>query len=97
MVNNYLYPILFMFMSGIIMFSSFRKHLLLTLLSLEYLVLSLFCMFIFFLMIYGFEMYFVLIFLTFTVCESALGLSILVKMIRSHGNDYLSSMTILSW
>nr|UPL65736.1 NADH dehydrogenase subunit 4L [Hygia sp.] len=89
--------ILFMFFSGLFVFSLSHKHLLLTLFSLEYLILVLFLSLFMFLLNYGFELYFILIFLIFTVCEGALGLSILVKMIRSHGNDLLSSLSILSW
>nr|YP_011009680.1 NADH dehydrogenase subunit 4L [Hygia opaca]WPV77672.1 NADH dehydrogenase subunit 4L [Hygia opaca] len=89
--------VFFMFFSGLIAFSLSRKHLLLTLISLEYLVLVLFLSLFLFLLNYGFELYFILIFLVIVVCEGALGLSILVKMIRSHGNDLLSSLSILSW
>nr|AJF94303.1 NADH dehydrogenase subunit 4L [Corizus sp. 'albomarginatus'] len=89
--------IMFMFFSGVVAFSSVRKHLLLTLFSLEYLVLVLFLLLFIFLLFYGFEMYFILFFLVFTVCEGALGLGVLVNMIRSHGNDLLSSLSILSW
>uniref|UniRef100_A0AAU7YSD5 NADH-ubiquinone oxidoreductase chain 4L n=1 Tax=Rhopalus latus TaxID=238591 RepID=A0AAU7YSD5_9HEMI len=89
--------IMFMFFSGVFVFSSVRKHLLLTLFSLEYLVLVLFLFLFIFLIYYGFEMYFILFFLVFTVCEGALGLGVLVNMVRSHGNDLLFSLSILSW
>nr|AVJ52552.1 NADH dehydrogenase subunit 4L [Sphaerocoris annulus] len=82
---------------GIITFCSYRNHLLLALLSLEFIVLFIFYMMIIMMMMYGFELYFSLIFLVFSVCEGGLGLSILVKMVRSQGNDYLMSMSILSW
>nr|YP_010714137.1 NADH dehydrogenase subunit 4L [Menida lata]WDD39700.1 NADH dehydrogenase subunit 4L [Menida lata] len=83
--------------SGVIVFCSTRKHLLLSLLSLEYMVLSLFLLLILLMMNYGYELYFTLMFLVFTVCEGALGLSILVTLVRNQGNDYLLSMSILSW
>nr|QIK50399.1 NADH dehydrogenase subunit 4L [Chorosoma macilentum]UPL65620.1 NADH dehydrogenase subunit 4L [Chorosoma sp.] len=89
--------VMFMFFSGVMVFASTRKHLLLTLFSLEYLVLVLFLTLFIFLMYFGYEMYFILVFLTFTVCEGALGLGILVNMVRSHGNDLLSSLSVLSW
>uniref|UniRef100_A0AAU7YTK2 NADH-ubiquinone oxidoreductase chain 4L n=1 Tax=Rhopalus qinlinganus TaxID=3151527 RepID=A0AAU7YTK2_9HEMI len=89
--------IMFMFFSGVIVFSSVRKHLLLALFSLEYLVLVLFLFLFIFLVYFGFEMYFILFFLVFTVCEGALGLGVLVNMVRSHGNDLLSSLSVLSW
>nr|YP_009654923.1 NADH dehydrogenase subunit 4L [Menida violacea]QCI09900.1 NADH dehydrogenase subunit 4L [Menida violacea] len=91
------YILLFNMFSGLVVFCSTRKHLLLSLLSLEYMVLCLFLILSLVLMTYGYEMYFSLMFLVFTVCEGALGLSILVTLVRSQGNDYLSSMSILSW
>nr|YP_009643489.1 NADH dehydrogenase subunit 4L [Dysdercus decussatus]APO08932.1 NADH dehydrogenase subunit 4L [Dysdercus decussatus] len=86
-----------MFLSGVLVFCFNHKHLLLTLFSLEYLVLFLYFIFNIFLMLSGFEIYFILIFLIFSVCEGALGLGVLVSMIRSHGNDYLSSLSVLTW
>nr|QWM94258.1 NADH dehydrogenase subunit 4L [Sisyra aurorae] len=89
------YISLFMFLMGILSFSIKRKHLLLTLLSLEYIVLSLFLMLYLYMFMYNYEFYFLMIFLVFSVCEGALGLSILVSMIRTHGNDYFQSFNIL--
>nr|YP_010222676.1 NADH dehydrogenase subunit 4L [Urolabida histrionica]UCC46139.1 NADH dehydrogenase subunit 4L [Urolabida histrionica] len=86
--------ILFM---GLITFCLVHKHVLQTLLSLEFLVLGLFLMMTFMIIMLGYEVYFLLLFLVFTVCEGALGLSILVNMVRSQGNDFLSSMGALSW
>nr|YP_009057650.1 NADH dehydrogenase subunit 4L [Myrmeleon immanis]AHY39233.1 NADH dehydrogenase subunit 4L [Myrmeleon immanis] len=84
-----------MFISGCLSYALKRKHLLSMLLSLEFIVLSLFFMLIFYLMYYEFEYYFSMIFLTFSVCEGALGLSILVSMVRTHGNDYFQSFSVL--
>nr|AFY16906.1 NADH dehydrogenase subunit 4L [Dicranocephalus femoralis] len=95
---NYIdFSIFFMFMSGLFAFSMSHKHLLLALFSLEFLVLVLFLSFFIYLLKFGYEMYFIMIFLIFSVCEGALGLGVLVNMIRSHGNDYLSSLSVLSW
>nr|YP_010270170.1 NADH dehydrogenase subunit 4L [Potamometra zhengi]UJY96896.1 NADH dehydrogenase subunit 4L [Potamometra zhengi]UJY96909.1 NADH dehydrogenase subunit 4L [Potamometra zhengi]UJY96922.1 NADH dehydrogenase subunit 4L [Potamometra zhengi] len=87
----------YMFFMGLIVFCSLRKYLLLTLLSLEYLVVVVFLGFFIFLMNYSGEYYFIIIFLTFSVCEGVLGLSILVSMIRCHGNDNLMNMSSLMW
>nr|YP_011002211.1 NADH dehydrogenase subunit 4L [Cazira verrucosa]WPO01459.1 NADH dehydrogenase subunit 4L [Cazira verrucosa] len=89
--------LIFNLFSGLIVFCSTRKHLLLSLLSLEYMALSTFLSL--FLVTYNFscELYFMLMFLVFTVCEGALGLSILVTLVRNQGNDYLSSMSLLTW
>nr|YP_009919048.1 NADH dehydrogenase subunit 4L [Acnemia nitidicollis]QMP96641.1 NADH dehydrogenase subunit 4L [Acnemia nitidicollis] len=84
-----------MFMFGMFVFISNRKHLLIMLLSLEFIVLSLFLILFIFLMVFKFEFYFLMVFLTFSVCEGALGLSILVSMIRTHGNNYFQSFNVL--
>ncbi|YP_003208163.1 NADH dehydrogenase subunit 4L (mitochondrion) [Halyomorpha halys] len=91
------YILLFSFLSGTIIFCSTRKHLLLSLLSLEFMVLCVFLSLFLVMYIYGYELYILLLFLVFTVCEGALGLSVLVSLVRSQGNDYLSSMSVLSW
>ncbi|CRL08764.1 ND4L [Clunio marinus] len=80
---------------GILSFISNRKHLLSMLLSLEFIVLSLFLMMYFFLNFYSSELYFSIMFLIFSVCEGVLGISILVSLIRSHGNDYFNSFSVL--
>nr|QNE85436.1 NADH dehydrogenase subunit 4L [Helina latitarsis] len=76
-------------------FVSNRKHLLSMLLSLEYIVLSLFFLLFIYLNSLNYEFFFSLMFLTFSVCEGSLGLSILVSMIRTHGNDYFQSFNVL--
>nr|YP_007474956.1 NADH dehydrogenase subunit 4L [Asiotmethis zacharjini]AFR34267.1 NADH dehydrogenase subunit 4L [Asiotmethis zacharjini] len=82
---------LLVYFSGVYVFSSKRKHLLMVLLSLEYIVLSLFLLIIIYLYSFDYDYFFPVIFLVFSVCEGALGLSILVSMIRSHGNDFFNS------
>nr|WGT92236.1 NADH dehydrogenase subunit 4L [Dicerapanorpa magna] len=91
----YVFMSIIMFISGILVFSSSRKHLLVTLLSLEFVVLSLFFILFMYLNFYNYETYFSMMFLVFSVCEGALGLSILVSMIRTHGNDFFQSFNIL--
>ncbi|YP_009255449.1 NADH dehydrogenase subunit 4L (mitochondrion) [Anopheles bellator] len=97
MANLFLgfYLSMIMFLFGCMVFVSNRKHLLSVLLSLEFMVLSLFIFFFFYLNFMGFESYFSMFFLTFCVCEGVLGLSILVSMIRTHGNDYFQSFSVL--
>nr|YP_010419992.1 NADH dehydrogenase subunit 4L [Anopheles darlingi]AWB98026.1 NADH dehydrogenase subunit 4L [Anopheles darlingi] len=97
MANMFLLFILsmIMFIFGCLVFVSNRKHLLSTLLSLEFMVLSLFIFLFFYLNFMNYELYFSMFFLTFCVCEGVLGLSILVSMIRTHGNDYFQSFSIL--
>nr|QHD47844.1 NADH dehydrogenase subunit 4L [Calineuria stigmatica] len=91
---HWVFP-LFLFICGGWVFASKRKHLLLTLLSLEFMVLSLFMFLFMYLNCMGYELFFSMVFLTFSVCEGALGLSVLVSMIRTHGNDYFQSFSVL--
>lgn len=84
-----------MFLRGLVVFSLKRKHLLLMLLSLEFIVLSVYLILFIYLRGIGNEFFFRMIFLTFRVCEGVLGLSILVSLIRSHGNDYFQSFRVL--
>nr|YP_010587753.1 NADH dehydrogenase subunit 4L [Smittia aterrima]WAB46362.1 NADH dehydrogenase subunit 4L [Smittia aterrima] len=86
---------LYLFFWGVLTFVMNRKHLLSTLLSLEFIVLSLFLMLMLYLNYFDYILYFSMFFLTFSVCEGALGVSILVSMIRTHGNDYFNSFSIL--
>lgn len=81
--------------TGVRVFISNRKHLLATLLRLEFIVLRLYTLLFVYLMNMGMELYFTMVFLTFAVCEGALGLSILVSIIRTHGNDYFQSFRVL--
>nr|APX39845.1 NADH dehydrogenase subunit 4L [Leptomona erythrocephala] len=84
-----------MFMAGTMSFVLNRKHLLLMLLSLEFIVIALYLnMFMYFSMI-NYEFFFSMIFLSMSVCEGALGLSILTLMVRVHGNDYVLTFSSL--
>nr|QXM16892.1 NADH dehydrogenase subunit 4L [Neoneuromus similis]QXM16918.1 NADH dehydrogenase subunit 4L [Neoneuromus maclachlani]UFZ12900.1 NADH dehydrogenase subunit 4L [Neoneuromus ignobilis] len=89
------YFFIVMVLSGAWVFVSKRKHLLLMLLSLEFIVISLFMGLMIILKVYNFENFFSMFYLTFSVCEGALGLGILVSMIRTHGNDYFNSFNIM--
>nr|QLY89963.1 NADH dehydrogenase subunit 4L [Sympycnus pulicarius] len=95
LMMTYFFVFIISFIVGVMGFVLNRKHLLSMLLSLEYIVLSLFVMLLIYLMTMGYQEFFSMMFLTFSVCEGALGLSILVSMIRSHGNDYFQSFSVL--
>nr|YP_009484296.1 NADH dehydrogenase subunit 4L [Callipogon relictus]AVR43552.1 NADH dehydrogenase subunit 4L [Callipogon relictus]WDD39341.1 NADH dehydrogenase subunit 4L [Callipogon relictus] len=90
-----LYSSILMFFSGLVVFSSKRKHMLLMLLSLEFVVLALYLNIFMFLKVCDHEYFFSMIYITMSVCEGALGLSMLVSMIRVHGNDYILSFSSL--
>nr|VFU78846.1 NADH dehydrogenase subunit 4l [Proasellus racovitzai] len=85
--------LMFLFWTGVLSFISNNKHLLAALISLEYMVLVLFAMLAIFYQVMALP----LAFLTVSVCEGALGLSVLVIFTRAHGNESLDSLTMGTW
>nr|ALO77455.1 NADH deshydrogenase subunit 4L [Dermestidae sp. GENSP01] len=92
---SWLLVFIFMFFSGLVSFCLKRKHLLLMLLSLEFIIMSLFPLLVYVLMFYGLECYFSMVFVSLSVGEGALGLSILVLMVRTHGSDQVGTFSLL--
>nr|YP_009171574.1 NADH dehydrogenase subunit 4L [Mirhipipteryx andensis]AJW76429.1 NADH dehydrogenase subunit 4L [Mirhipipteryx andensis] len=88
--------ILSMFVVGLFSFCSKMSNLLIMLMSLEYLVLSLFLLIMVYLNTTSYSSFFLIVFLVFSVCEGAIGLSIVVSMVRAYGNDLLSSLNSLN-
>lgn len=84
-----------MYMCGLITYCFKGFHFLIILIRLEFIILALFGYLIKFLIMYDSEIYFCIIFMVISVCEGSLGLSILVILIRSHGNDFLQSLNLL--
>nr|YP_009434628.1 NADH dehydrogenase subunit 4L [Dorcadia ioffi]ATF28041.1 NADH dehydrogenase subunit 4L [Dorcadia ioffi] len=85
----------FMFMMGTLKFCFNKKNLLISLLILEYKVLMMFLIMYISLNMCMFENYFLMMYIVFSVCESVLGLSILVSMIRTHGSDFFQGFNML--
>nr|YP_010121338.1 NADH dehydrogenase subunit 4L [Ceratodoris hiroi]QRC77953.1 NADH dehydrogenase subunit 4L [Ceratodoris hiroi] len=84
-------------LTSLFTFSKMNMHILILLISLEALMLSLLVFLFSFSLIYtsGFHMF--LILLTFAACEAALGLGLLVSILRVRGNDYVSSVSTLNF
>ena len=76
-------------------FISKRKHLLSTLLSLEGLILIIFGLFYYTSLDSVSLQGFLLVFLTLAACEGALGLSLLVMIVRNYGGDQFNSFNFL--
>uniref|UniRef100_UPI0030E3B9DF NADH dehydrogenase subunit 4L n=1 Tax=Monochamus guttulatus TaxID=2079363 RepID=UPI0030E3B9DF len=91
----YVFVSVFLSIMGMMVFSLNRKHLLVMLLSLEFIMVSLYFNILIYLAELNYEFFFSMIFLTMSVCEGALGLAMLVLMIRTHGNDYIMSFSFL--
>nr|YP_009387939.1 NADH dehydrogenase subunit 4L [Aquatica wuhana]ART65580.1 NADH dehydrogenase subunit 4L [Aquatica wuhana] len=86
---------IFMYFVGLMVLCLKCNHLLLMLLSLEFIILSLFLGLGVYIVGLSYESYFMMIFLSLSVCEGALGLSILVSLVRMYGNDYFNSFNVL--
>lgn len=76
---------------GLWRYISFHKHLLRSLLRLEFIILGVFWLLTIETCRIGREGYFSLFFLTLAACEGAVGLSLLILVVRAHGNDVFSS------
>ena len=87
-------PLIRVFCGGLA-FVSGRKHLLNTLLRLEFIILRIFWFISVCIMNLGGECFFLLFFLTLAACEGALGLALLVSIVRRHGNDNFSRFSVL--
>lgn len=94
-IYNIILVVIFIFVVGNLIFVSKHKHLLIILLSLEFIVLRIFLFILLILSYINYNIYILIVFLVFAVCEGALGLSILVSIIRTHGNDYFQSFNLL--
>nr|WRV01095.1 NADH dehydrogenase subunit 4L [Stygiocaris lancifera] len=95
MLNSSILVSLFVFVCGVISFVGARKHLLSTLLSLEFMMLGIFWLMSVFIANLGGDLYFILFFLTLAACEGALGLALLVSVVRTHGSDNFSGFNVL--
>lgn len=69
----------------------------LTIIILEFIIVSVFFNIYLILIIIERNFYLIIIFLTIGVCEGALGLSLIVIIVRFYGNDYLNSISLLKW
>nr|YP_009443408.1 NADH dehydrogenase subunit 4L [Diaphorina lycii]ATR80192.1 NADH dehydrogenase subunit 4L [Diaphorina lycii] len=87
---------LFMFYFGLNMFFMLKKHVLMLLLTLEFLVLTILLMLLNFLMNFMFDGMILIYFIIVMVCEGVMGLVLLTLLVRSHGSDYTKSLMVFS-
>nr|YP_009378963.1 NADH dehydrogenase subunit 4L [Nembrotha kubaryana]ARI43837.1 NADH dehydrogenase subunit 4L [Nembrotha kubaryana] len=78
-------------------YAKLNMHILMVLISLEALMLSLLMFLISFSFMYSSGFHLFLILLTFAACEAALGLALLVSLLRVRGNDYVLSFSSLNF
>ena len=95
MLNLYITLPLIGVLSAFLALVGKRKHALNVLLCLEFIVINLYWLIRIIFALLGTESYFLLYFLTVSACEGALGLALLVAVVRTHGNDHLSNTTLM--
>nr|UMB89182.1 NADH dehydrogenase subunit 4l [Coptodryas elegans] len=76
-----------LFFSSVISYVLSNKHFLLMLISLEAMVLSIYMLMFFYFVQFSNETFINMIYLSLSVCEGVLGLTLLVILIRTHGMD----------
>lgn len=89
------YLIIIIYLRGIIIFLFSFNHFLFILLRLEFIILSVFLLINSLFSFSIINIFFSIIYLTIVVCEGVLGLSVIVRIIRSSGNDNLIRLTSL--
>nr|AZZ89033.1 NADH dehydrogenase subunit 4L [Achilidae gen. 1 sp. n. 1 SX-2018] len=85
---------IFTFFSGLLGVFMVRKHFLLCLLSLEFMIISLYMYSMVFFSFYIYDYYFLILFLVMGVCDGVMGLSLLVFLVRSVSNDYIDNLIL---
>nr|YP_010610702.1 NADH dehydrogenase subunit 4L [Luteuthis dentatus]WAP91470.1 NADH dehydrogenase subunit 4L [Luteuthis dentatus]WAP91496.1 NADH dehydrogenase subunit 4L [Luteuthis dentatus] len=93
-LSNELLLSLFMYMSGLVILLMQWKHVLNVMISLEIMMLGVLMSFIFTWGVMSLDYFLIMILVVFSVCEASLGLSLLVSMIRCHGNDYVKMLNL---
>nr|YP_010970174.1 NADH dehydrogenase subunit 4L [Phyllidiella zeylanica]WNR50750.1 NADH dehydrogenase subunit 4L [Phyllidiella zeylanica]WNR50763.1 NADH dehydrogenase subunit 4L [Phyllidiella zeylanica] len=78
-------------------FTKLNSHILILLISLEALMLSLLAFVFAFCLVYKISYSMFLVLLTFAACEAALGLSLLVSILRLRGNDFSTSFNSMKF
>jgi NADH:ubiquinone oxidoreductase subunit K len=97
MLEYYIFRVVISFyvITGVFIFSSLHKHLLITLLALEYIILNIFLLLVLRLKWEFINSFYLLVFLIFIVVEGSVGLSVLVRIIRRHGSDIIKSLRVV--
>nr|QCL17181.1 NADH dehydrogenase subunit 4L [Asotana magnifica] len=95
-INSYYYIGFWMFFCGLIIFVNNWGHLIVSLLALEFMVVSFYYLFSVSLsfMGVGFGCFF---FIALAVCEGCLGLSIFIGLISGSGSDKMNMVMYLKW
>nr|UGN61598.1 NADH dehydrogenase subunit 4L [Janus megamaculatus]UGN61611.1 NADH dehydrogenase subunit 4L [Janus megamaculatus] len=88
---------LILLLASLMIFIKFNKHILLILLSLEFFVVVMFYVWFVYFNLINMSHFLILYYLVFSVCESVLGLTIMIVIVRAQGSDYVSAMGVSKW
>lgn len=80
-----------------ILFTSFYKHFLLTLIRIEFFIINIIYLIFNLLSYLNLRIYLFIYMLVIIVCERVLGLRLIVIIVRYEGNDYLKILVLLDW
>nr|YP_010454055.1 NADH dehydrogenase subunit 4L [Euprymna berryi]QXJ42032.1 NADH dehydrogenase subunit 4L [Euprymna berryi] len=84
----------FIYICGVIILVFQWKHILNIMLSFEIMMLGIIFIFLLSWGMYSSDYSLMMVIVVFGVCEASLGLSLLVSMVRVHGNDYVKSLNL---
>nr|ALC75991.1 NADH dehydrogenase subunit 4l [Bemisia afer] len=90
-INSFLTPLAIMMLS----YSLTKTHIMNNLIMLEYLVMMIIISLFMMVKLMNIETHLVLYFIVLMITESVVGLSMMISMIRTHGNDFLKSTMIM--
>nr|YP_009365216.1 NADH dehydrogenase subunit 4L [Spirula spirula]ARJ60733.1 NADH dehydrogenase subunit 4L [Spirula spirula] len=85
---------IFIYLCGFFVLLFQWKHILNILLSFEILMLGVVFSFLLTWGLFSSDYSLMMVIVVFGVCEASLGLSLLVSLIRVHGNDYVNSLNL---
>nr|QXI86566.1 NADH dehydrogenase subunit 4L [Rondeletiola minor] len=85
---------MFIYISGIVILLFQWKHILNMMLSFEIMMLGVIFLFLLSWGVCSDDYSLMMVIVVFGVCEASLGLSLLVSMVRAHGNDYVKSLNL---
>nr|AHX97873.1 NADH dehydrogenase subunit 4L [Proterops sp. QL-2014] len=94
----YMYNVsIFFFFFSCLIFSKYYKNLFMSLICMEYIMLNLLYLIYMNMMNLKMNLYFINFYLVIVVCESIMGLTLLLYIVRMLGNDYFFLMNLMKW
>nr|YP_009027751.1 NADH dehydrogenase subunit 4L [Bemisia afer]AHC02244.1 NADH dehydrogenase subunit 4L [Bemisia afer] len=80
-----------------VVYSMMKTHVMNNLITIEFMVVTVIVGLFMVIKVMNFENHLVLYFIVLMITESIVGLSMMISMIRTHGNDFLKSSSIVKF